>query len=530
MLLCGRRHVTTDERNHIAMKKIIAVLLALCLLCGAIALAAAEAKEELFYASDFAKRADEWHARGKNTVLTQTEAGLAVSGRSGKNDGPGIDLQLKAGLHYNFTIELMQDEKSTVDMSVTIAHKKAGVSSFTPLGTAKAKQGEWVTVSGEWTAEAFDSYELYVSATGKGAVDFTVGSLRILVSDPNHITPVAYEGELPSLKALAGDRFDFGTCMSRADVTNARRAALVAYHYNIVTPENELKPDSVLDLTASRRLAQTDDTAVAVHFSNALPILNFARDNGLKLHGHVLVWHSQSPEEFFHVGYDRSKPFVTREVMLVRLENYIRQVFEWTEAHYPGLIVSWDVANECVADGSSSLRQSNWTKVVGADFVARAFEYADKYAPEDVLLYYNDYSTPYEPKLTGIVKLLTSLVEEGHIDGFGFQSHYGSSEPSVAAVENAFRKITALGLRLRVSELDLTVTADNDNTRAVQASQYSNLMNLYIRYADVMEAVQVWGVCDGTSWIREKYPLMFDANLQPKPAFFSVAEALQAAE
>ena len=208
--------------------------------------------------------------------------------------------------------------------------------------------------------------------------------------------------------------------------------------------------------------------------------------------------------------------------MLERLDNYIRQVFEYMDANYPGVIVSWDVANECVADGSANLRESNWTKVVGDDFVNRAFEIADKYAPEDVLLCYNDYSTPYEPKLTGIYNLLESLTAEGHIDAYGFQSHYSSGDPSIAKIRTAFEKIRSLGLRLRVSELDITINTLSDATLSVQAQRYADLMALYVEYADVMEAVQVWGVTDNTSWLAEKNPLLFDARMEPKPAFWAI--------
>ena len=355
-------------------------------------------------------------------------------------------------------------------------------------------------------------------------VDFSLVDASTLGQD--RIANAVYLTKRATLPAVS---LDFGTCISQADVRDAGRTALIRKHYNILTPENELKPDSVLDVTASKRLAkeQNDDTAVAVRFSNAKPILDFARNNGMKVHGHVLVWHSQTPEEFFHVGYDRKNAYVSREVMLARLENYIRLVFEYMDDNYPGLIVSWDVANECVADGSSSLRSSNWTKVVGSDFVNRAFEYADKYAPEDVKLFYNDYSTPYEPKLTGIEKLLSSLVSEGHIDGYGFQSHYQSDTPSVDEVRKAFDRISALGLSLRISELDLAVTADTDKTREVQAARYAELMELWLNYADKLDAVQVWGVSDGTSWIKEKYPLPFDAGLRPKPAFFGLVNVLK---
>lgn len=508
-------------------KKLTALFLLLCLLCMMLPASAAPT-EGVLYASDFSTGAEGWYARGKSTELSLSDGKLVISGRTKKADGAAIDLDLQEGLLYSFTAEIAQDAKSSAEFALTVSHTKAGISSYTRLGTVRVSRGESVTVTGEWTAEPYDSYTFYVSSADNTTGDFCLTQVRILVSDPLYLSSASYEGELPSLKEVYAGKFDFGTCMSRIDANDRSRTALVRSQYSIITPENELKPDSVLDVTASKRLVkeQNDDTAVAVRFYNAVPILNFARNNGLKVHGHTLIWHSQTPEEFFHVGYDKSQPYVSREVMLGRLENYIRLIFEYMDQNYPGLFVSWDVANECVADGSTSLRSSNWTKVVGNDFVQRAFEYADKYAPEGVKLYYNDYSTPYEPKLTGIVNLLTKLAEEGHIDGYGFQSHYASDSPTVDAVRKAFERISALGLSLRVSELDITVKADTNITREEQAECYAGLMRLYLEYADILEAVQVWGVSDGTSWISEKHPLMFDANLQPKPAFFRVAELL----
>lgn len=508
------------------MERIISVLLALCMLLSSAVLADG-AGESMLYFCDFSDEVPEWQPRGKETVLAVENGCLAISGRKSKSDSAVLDVALEAGKLYTFSVKVMQQAKNAAELTLTVEHKKQGHSSFTTLSTGKTAKGEWTIISGEWLADTFDSYSLLVTTVGNPTLDFCLDDVVITMSDPLHLSETVYEGNLPVLKDLSSGFFDFGTCISQADVHNTSRSALVVSQYNIITPENELKPDSVLDVAASRTLAQEDDTAVAVHFANAVPILKFAQKNGLKVHGHVLVWHSQTPEEFFHEGYDRNRPYVTREVMLARLDNYIRLVFEYMEEHYPGLIVSWDVANECVADGSSNLRASNWTKVVGEDFVCRTFEIADRYAPEGVLLYYNDYSTPYEPKLTGIVNLLTSLVAEGHIDGYGFQSHYASDTPTKGEVRKAFERITALGLKLRISELDITVTADTDSSRYAQAQRYADMMTLYVEYADVLEAVQVWGVCDGTSWLKEKHPLMLDAKLQPKPAFFSVAEVLR---
>lgn len=512
------------------MKKLFALFLTCVLLFCNVSFAEGSPKSTLFHASDFSLGTGEWQARGENTRLTAEDGVLRVTQRAKKNDGPALPLKLQPGMLYSISVQVMQDARASMDFILSVEHGKSGITSYTRIGNAAVARGEWITISGEWTAEVFDSYDLTLKTSGTKVGDFSVKDLKIMVSDPNDITPVEYEGELPALKDLAADLFDVGTCVSQADVRNGNRSQLVKKQYNILTPENELKPDAVLDLNASRLLAKEDDAAVAVHFSTALPILNFARDNGLKMHGHVLVWHSQTPEEFFHVGYDRGNPYVTREVMLKRLENYIKGVFEYIGENYPGLFVSWDVANECVADGSASLRVSNWTKVVGNDFVARAFEYADRYAPDGIKLYYNDYSTPYEPKRTGIVNLLTQLVAEGHIDGYGFQSHYACDTPDIDAVRTSFDRISALGLSLRVSELDITCTADTDATRALQAARYGELMSLYIEYAEKLDAVQVWGVCDGTSWIREEFPLIFDANLRPKPAFISLVHVLEERE
>ena len=278
---------------------------------------------------------------------------------------------------------------------------------------------------------------------------------------------------------------------------NAALIRLVKEQFSILTPENELKPDFVLDVQASKSLVRNtgDETSVAVHFDSAKGVLSFAKANGMKVHGHVLVWHSQTPEEFFHEGYDRSKPQVSREVMLGRLENYIREVLTKTEEMYPGVIVSWDVVNEAIDDGTNWLRKTSpWTRTIGEDHVLRAFEFARKYAPEGVLLYYNDYNTPVPAKLAGITKLLKQLMEEGNIDGYGFQMHYSNNDPSIEQISKA---------------------------------RFKEIMQLMLQYADQTEAVQVWGLTDDMSWRTGQYALLFDSNRNPKPAFYGVLEAAQ---
>jgi endo-1,4-beta-xylanase len=294
-----------------------------------------------------------------------------------------------------------------------------------------------------------------------------------------------------------------------------------------MTPGNELKPDSVLDIPASRQLARQDQAAVAVRIDAARPLLDYAKEHGIRIHGHVLVWHSQTPETFFREDYSVFGSFVSREIMLSRLENYIRQVFELTQSQYPGLIVSWDVVNEAVDDATGKMRASNWTKVAGEDFVLQAFRFARKYAPEGVKLYYNDYSTPYEPKLTGILSLLAPLVQEGTIDGYGFQCHYQLNTPGLRQLQNAMDKVIALGLPLRMSEMDILIDKNSEENLQLQARRYGAILELFRTYKDHIEAVHTWGVTDNLSWKASQFPLLFDGQGKPKPAFYAVVDPLR---
>ena len=335
---------------------------------------------------------------------------------------------------------------------------------------------------------------------------------------------IAEAKDIPSLKEAYAGKFDIGAAAPGNAFMSKKLIGLMADQFNILTPENELKPDSVLDVSRSRRLAEEDETAVAVHFDAAKPLLTFAQKNGIKVHGHVLVWHSQTPEAFFHEGYDTKKPLVSREVMLGRLENYIKGIFEATEAEWPGVVVSWDVLNEAVDDGTHGLRKCIWTQVIGEDYPNRAFGFARKYAPDGVRLFYNDYSTAYKDKRDGIIRLLKSIMEDGTIDGYGFQMHHGAGEPSMEQIRDSVQEIAELGLRLRVSELDVGTGGNSESAFTRQAKKYAGIMKLLIKFSDQFDAVEVWGLTDQMSWRAREFPLLFDGNGNPKPAFWAVAD------
>ena len=487
------------------------------------------------YLSDFSAGFDGWEARsmGSARISVTEEGALRIEGRADDWNSPGRDFDLVPGGRYEFSVRVRQDQLDAVSFMVSVAHTVDGVESYENLAFAEAKRGEWTELAGVYVAGDYSRFVLYVETSGAASLDFEIRDFRLSAPDglPDAAAapePMAIEPaeDLPALKELYAGSFDIGTCVGSRMAQQEEPMAFVESQFNIITPENELKPDAVLDVGMSLVAAMEDETAVAVHFNAAEPILDYARDHGLKVHGHVLVWHNQTPDVFFREGYRSGAPLVSREVMLARLENYIRQVMAFMEENYPGLVVSWDVVNEAVDDSTGELRDSMWLQVVGKDYLARAFELARKYAPEGTLLYYNDYNTAYLNKQNGIVRLLEALMKEGNIDGYGFQMHHAVAQPSLAQITASVERIAALGLRLRVSELDITVDDNGEDSFTRQAALYGDIMRLLLKHADQFEAVQFWGLTDNMSWRASQYPLLFDAHRNPKPAFWAVANAI----
>ena len=511
-------------------RRITAFLLTFMLISSCISAYAADAVT--VYASDFSKDEDGWYGRGATSFRTADNT-LKTTGRQSSWNSPGRDFDLIEGGKYQLSVEVKQDDLDSARFMISVAHSADGVETYENLAFGSAKKGEWTKLSGTYTAGAFTRFVLYVETTGADNLDFEIREFVVVAPEgeperkptepPMEIEPV---DDIPSLKEIYKDKFDFGTAAPQGVFSMPRWEVLILEEFNILTPENELKPDSVLDVSRSKKQVEEtgDETSVAVHFTAAKPLLDFAKKYGIKVHGHVLIWHSQTPEAFFHEGYDSQKPYVTREVMLGRMENYIKGVFAYMNENYPGVVVSWDVLNEAIDDGTNWLRNSKWKKIIGEDYPNYAYAYARQYAPEGTLLYYNDYNTAVAGKLKGIVKLLNTLLPEGNIDGYGFQMHHSVSFPTIKQIKTAVETIAALGIRLRVSELDVGVEKNTEAAFKRQAQYYANVMKILIEHSDQFEAVQVWGLTDTMSWRSKDYPLLFDGKGNPKPAFWAVAD------
>lgn len=476
------------------------------------------------YKSDFSAGLDGWYVRadsGSDTAVSVNDGALTITGRQKDWYSPNHEFDLTPGKNYLISVKVKQDALDKANFLISVQHTLNGVETYENLGTGVAKKGEWTTITGACSAGSFDKDVLYIETKGAPSLEFSIKDFAI---SKNVLT---FGGDIPSLKEMYKDYFDFGAAVVKSEADSPERMEFYEKQFSILTHGNELKPEQVLDIPGCRDLAKIDETAVAVHFTGAKSLLDYAQAHGIKVNGHVLVWHKQTPEAFFHMGYDPNNEYASREIMLARMDNYMRQVIGFVQENYPGVVVSWDVVNEAIDDETGEMRESNLTRTIGYDFVSRCFEIADKYANDDVLLVYNEYSTPYEPKLTGIRKLLDQLVSEGHIDCYGFQCHYAVNTPTMKELRHAFEVIAETGLKLRVTELDITVPDTTDNSFRRQADVYASMMDIFKEYAGQLVSVQTWGVTDDLSWKADGYPLLFDAKAEPKYAFWALTDPTQ---
>lgn len=480
-----------------------------------------------------------WIGRGESGSVTIKQSNavahsgtysLITENRSIDWNGPGCTYPFEKGRTYTITSWVYQDSGSSQMIILSAEATVDGVPGYQNLNRTECKSGEWTQLMGTFRAgDNMEKAVIYFETLDAASLSFYVDDISVVDKDS-----VSLASNLPSLVETYKDSFDIGCAVPLSAFTDSELVGFLKSQYNTYTHENELKPESVLDMEKCKEAAAAgDETHPVLNFEKALPMLDFAKENGYKVHGHVLVWFKQTPMEFFHEGYSLDKPVVSREVMLERLENYIAGVFAFVTENYPGVITTWDVVNEAILGETGGMRRTKsedseegdmWLEVVGEDYVESAFTYARKYAPKDVQLFYNDFNIPYEPKQTGIYELVKKLNDKGLIDGVGFQGHYEVENPAIQQISKAIDRFSDLGLRIRISELDIQAADNSEEVMLKQAYRYQDLLEMFKSKADVIDTVVFWGISDGTSWMAEKYPLLFDADMQPKMSFWALTD------
>ena len=403
------------------------------------------------------------------------------------------------------------------------------------------------------------------------------------------------EKDIPDWKASVTESLGTGsiagTAIMLSEIKDDTLMELVEKHFNAVTFGNELKPDALfnyqLDSSIKTKKINFNGSELEVPVVNdAKDSLDFSRadamadkildwnkahpEQKIRIRGHVLVWHSQTQEWFFHENYDITKPYVDKETMNRRLEWFISSVVDHdfgkaANGKYDGLFYGWDVVNEAVigntyrtdkvsaAESLSEIRHGNnssWWHVYGSnEFIINAFKYANKYAPANVELYYNDFGETDNTKCEGIVKLINDVksVKGTRLDAFGMQAHYNVDGFSAAQFKSVAKKYAAAAGKVQLTELDFKASSTYDGTAAAKESEYTKMAYCHKNLYEAIKALKaegtnvsgltVWGVIEPNSWLHSQSnvgggangsaqcPLLFDGNYKAKPAYWAYVDA-----
>jgi endo-1,4-beta-xylanase len=325
---------------------------------------------------------------------------------------------------------------------------------------------------------------------------------------------------LKGLKDYYKDYFPIGVAVAPNSLTGAT-SDFILKQFGSLTAENVMKP------------APVHPEEVRYFWDDADKIVSFAGSNGLLMRGHTLCWHQQTPAWMFK---DAEGKTVTKEILLSRLKDHITQVV----TRYKGKVYAWDVVNEAIDDDDSKyLRETDWYKICGEEYIAKAFQWAHDADP-DARLFYNDYNTEFPAKRDKVYRLLKQLLDDGvPVHGVGLQGHWSISNPSETDLRESIEKFSSLGLKIQITELDVSVYNSNETNPAdnvftadrekKQIDKYGMIFRVFREYKNVITGVTFWNVSDKSSWLdnfpvngRKNYPLLFDQNLKPKKAFLEV--------
>ncbi|MDX1938906.1 MAG: endo-1,4-beta-xylanase [Saprospiraceae bacterium] len=348
-------------------------------------------------------------------------------------------------------------------------------------------------------------------------------------------TPISAQ----TLKEAFKDKFFIGVAVNRFQIQqrNEAEVKLITSQFNSVTAENDMKWMHIHPKIDS------------FNFEHADKLVELAQANDMFVVGHTLVWHSQLARWVFN---KEDGSAIDSTELFRRMKDHIHTIV----GRYKGKIKGWDVVNEALAE-DGTLRKSQFLAVGGESFIEKAFQYAHEADPQ-AELYYNDYNMTNPEKRDGAIRIIKNLQSKGiQIDGVGMQGHWHLETPTLEQIETAIEMYGALGVKVMVTELDISVlpnpngmpTADisarsasnpamnpypdglPDSVQTQLADRYAAIFKLFNKHADKISRVTFWGLHDGLSWKnnfpirgRTDYTLLFDRNLAPKKAYHAVIE------
>lgn len=372
----------------------------------------------------------------------------------------------------------------------------------------------------------------------KGSILTTVLLLLLISCDQANPEADPQENDQTLQEAFDED-FLIGTALNYSQIfgDDEEGIQLARKQFNAITPENVMKWEQIYPEPGE------------YNFEPADRFVELGEENDMFMVGHTLVWHSQVPDWVFE---DEDGNELSRDALLERMRDHIHTVV----GRYKGQIHGWDVVNEALNE-DGTYRESRWYEIIGQDYLVKAFEYAREADP-DAELYYNDYSLENPEKRDGAVRLVQYLQKnDAPITGIGTQGHFNLEWPTLDEIEKTIIDFADLGIDVMVTELEVDVlpqATDNmgadvsdsaemreeldpyrdqlpDSVQQQLTQRYKDLFDTFLDHRDDITRITFWGVSDGDSWKnnwpvqgRTNYPLLFDRNWQPKPAFHAVTE------
>ena len=386
-------------------------------------------------------------------------------------------------------------------------------------------------------------------------------ALSILFSTQARAQADAIQTNVPALKTVYAHDFYIGCILSyrhvgfpddpvvpgQSPVIAPNGGNLVRFHMNSMSPGNNMKAENTLDIAASaaayaaastQALKDSADIHPVVRFNvDMIAQLNWAKRQGFTFRGHVLIWHQQTPAQFFRSGYTTSGTRLTKEKMIQRMDHYLHEIIRLIHEGWPGLFSAMDVVNEAVNDGTGTDRTTGteWYSTFGDNsYIMKAFElvrkYTVQYSETQMKLYYNDYNTENPAKADGIVRVCGPIFRAGYLDGIGLQGHDAIGRPTAAQWIAAYNKFDPICSEMAITEyyVEQGTTRPTAADLAAQANQYAMLFKLYIERSAFSGRGKIInctkdGLNDQYDFRPTTLSHLWNPNNQCKPAFYAVA-------
>ena len=494
---------------------------------------------------------------------------------------PTVQMNYKTGITadkaYEFSYWVRISNKAevadpAVDFKVTVHNTKEDYS-WTDTTDAAIKYDDTYTLSDTWQkvsgtmviAETQNpTTESGISFTGTPGITFDIDNLQIAEMRIPKVDMTIPDLHEEVQKTGNGVEY-MGVALPVSSLDNENTMKLVEKHFNSVTCENEMKPESILG-SGEPGVKKLED--LKLNFESADKVAQHFWDYNeknpskpIKMRGHVFVWHSQTPTWWFREDFKSDGAYVSKEEMNKRIDWYIKTVGEHFDDKFPGLIYAWDVVNEQASDAGGIRMGTDWAAIYGGstEYILRAFEAADQYLAKDTILFYNDYNDCDPVKaatICGFLKEIRGVLKEGRKLGAGMQGHHDMLTPTYETIETATRKYAEIADVVHITELDIKSSVGFDGkdleteftkeghrykdiyeiVRKINAEHKSDPKSL----KGYVQNITIWGTHDPVSWLKTsnsvggsadgktpQYPLLFDDYYGAKPAYWAFVDASQ---